>query len=896
MSRLVVKNLPQSVTEEKIRKIFSEKGVITDVQLKYTKDGKFRRFGFIGYKTEEEALRALEYFNNTCINASRIKVEICAGLGDPTKPKAWSKYSFDSSAYKKSHETTDAVNEDGKEKSNLGKKARDNIIKEVLDKHKDDPLFAEFMEVRAKTSKIPWNNDILISKPENERTLAIHDSKHSDDSGNESEGEEQQSEDVKTLSNNDSVAKKNISDLEYLKLKTVKNDDHTDAPPSGDIPQKKQNDKPLQKFFTVKVRGLAISAKKKDIKQFFHPLKPKSIRIPVKIKGIAYVCFKTEKEMKQALVKNKSFLAGRRIWVLKYISKSEETAEEYLHENKWKEQENTLKNEETIAESGRIFIRNLSYTVREDDIEKLFSKYGPLTEVVMPVDRLTRKTKGFGVVTFLMPEHAAKAYTELDGSVFHGRMLHLLPGKAKKTLEEMLQMEGLTFKQKKMLKMKAEAASSHNWNTLFLGQNAVADVIADTYNTTKDKVLDPRGPESLAVRLALGETQIVTETRDFLIENGVHLDAFNQTPKARSKTVILAKNLPAKTSLQEIKNLFGKYGELGRVILPPSGVTAIIEFLEPSEARTAFMKLAYTKFKHLPLYLEWAPSDALKEAQMKKDDDSVHQAVNEGENKGENSICAATKTVKESDKLTKKSDFAKETDECEEDDEPPEQDTVLFIKGLNFNSREKDVIEHFRHCGPVHYVTIAMKKDPKSPGKMLSMGYGFIQFKHKESADKALKTLQHSVIDGHSIELKRSNRTLKNEVVTARKKTKIGKQTGTKILVRNVPFQATKKEIFDLFKTFGELKAVRLPKKMVGTGQHRGFAFIDYHTKHDAKRAFKTLCQSTHLYGRRLVLEWAETEENVDELRKRTAEHFLDELPSKNLRKSTVSIEEMENS
>jgi multiple RNA-binding domain-containing protein 1 len=34
-----------------------------------------------------------------------------------------------------------------------------------------------------------------------------------------------------------------------------------------------------------------------------------------------------------------------------------------------------------------------------------------------------------------------------------------------------------------------------------------------------------------------------------------------------------------------------------------------VEFLEPSEAKIAFTKLAYTKFKHLPLYLEWAPSD-----------------------------------------------------------------------------------------------------------------------------------------------------------------------------------------------------------------------------------------------------------------------------------------------
>lgn len=40
------------------------------------------------------------------------------------------------------------------------------------------------------------------------------------------------------------------------------------------------------------------------------------------------------------------------------------------------------------------------------------------------------------------------------------------------------------------------------------------------------------------------------------------------------------------------------------------------------------------------------------------------------------------------------------------------------------------------------------------------------------------------------------------------------------------------------------------------------------------QRAFKALCQSTHLYGRRLVLEWAQSDEGVEEIRKRTAKHF----------------------
>jgi multiple RNA-binding domain-containing protein 1 len=64
---------------------------------------------------------------------------------------------------------------------------------------------------------------------------------------------------------------------------------------------------------------------------------------------------------------------------------------------------------------------------------------GPVTEVIMPVDRNTRKVKGYAVVTFLVPENAAKAFMKLDGSIFHGRMLHLLPGKAKQSLEELLE-------------------------------------------------------------------------------------------------------------------------------------------------------------------------------------------------------------------------------------------------------------------------------------------------------------------------------------------------------------------------------------------------------------------------------------------------------------------------
>lgn len=68
------------ITDIKLKELFSQKGIVTDVQLKY-KDGKFRRFAFIGYKTEEQAKLAQSYFDQTCIDTCKISVEQCANLG-----------------------------------------------------------------------------------------------------------------------------------------------------------------------------------------------------------------------------------------------------------------------------------------------------------------------------------------------------------------------------------------------------------------------------------------------------------------------------------------------------------------------------------------------------------------------------------------------------------------------------------------------------------------------------------------------------------------------------------------------------------------------------------------------------------------------------------------------
>jgi len=804
MSRLIIKNLPFSITDTKLRNTFAKHGSITDLQLKYTKEGKFRGFAFIGYTTEDEAKAAKNFLDGTFVGAAKIKVESCEELGKSNKNKK----------EKKDQSKDDKSRKEKKEESEL-------------DKYKDDPKFKEFMSVHNNRDTWSNNNSNINSEV-----------KYANGDGEEvGEGDEKEKDEVTDDNENDRGVEvsdnKPVSDLDYLKTKKVK---------------KQKPPKPKKDLFTVKISNLPFKCKKRDLKTFFNPLKPASLRLPPKIKGIAFIGFLTEKEQIIAINKHKSFLGEHQINVM--FHKENSTSSD-KSTSKWAKQEASLEGVETVGESGRIFIRNLPYSATEDDISNLFSKYGPLTETTVPVDKNTRKYKGFAFVTFMMPEHAVAAFSGLDGSTFMGRLLHLIPAKPKESENDNGEGYGTDFKKQKEAKLKAGAGNSYNWNSLFLGVNAVADVMSSQYGVDKTQVLledDGKKGASAAVKLALGETEIVGQTRAFLEQEGVRLDAFNRKPDKRSKNIILAKNLPSKTAPEQLRDMFSKFGVIHRLVMPNHCLSAIIEFAEPSEARAAFMKLAYTKFHNAPLYLEWAPDDTFFKPHDAESGDQV---------------------VPDNDKEVISSPLGKEESNSDE----PEEGSTLFVKNINFNTSDESLLNHFKGCGKVHSANVATKKNTKTD-ELLSMGFGFVTYVHKASAEKALKNLQHSRLDDHCLELKRSTRASTAQE-SNKEKVDLGKAS-TKILVRNIPFQAKKQEISQLFRTFGELSAVRLPSKMAGTGEHRGFAFIEFSNLSDARAAFSSLVHSTHLYGRRLVLEWAQGEETLEELRDKTRKQWGD--------------------
>lgn len=70
-----------------------------------------------------------------------------------------------------------------------------------------------------------------------------------------------------------------------------------------------KNPETKTEYHTIVIRGLPYKVKKAMLKEFFKPLKLDSIRLPPKIKGVAYIGFKNKCDAEQCLIKNKSFLS-----------------------------------------------------------------------------------------------------------------------------------------------------------------------------------------------------------------------------------------------------------------------------------------------------------------------------------------------------------------------------------------------------------------------------------------------------------------------------------------------------------------------------------------------------------------------------------------------------------
>ncbi|KAE8707963.1 multiple RNA-binding domain-containing protein 1-like isoform X3 [Hibiscus syriacus] len=262
-----------------------------------------------------------------------------------------------------------------------------------------------------------------------------------------------------------------------------------------------------------------------------------------------------------------------------------------------------------------------------------------------------------------------------------------------------------------------------------------------------------------------------------LTNSGVNISSLEEIAagkmdgRKRSNHVLLVKNLPYGSSEGELAKMFGKLGSLDMIILPPTK-------LWPWD---------------VPLYLEWAPDNVLNKSSASVGDKKNDAAV------GEHDV--------------KRSILEQQVEGISDVDIDPDR-----IENLNFKTTEESLKNHVTELvkeGRIKSIRIIIwvKKHMKN-GKQVSMGYGFIEFDSVETASNVCRDLQGTILDGHALILQLCHAKKEQAVKNVEKD-----KSSTKLLVRNVAFEATEKDLRQLFSPFGQIKSLRLPMKY---GNHRG--------------------------------------------------------------------------
>ena len=349
-SRVIVQNLPKHTKIERFKSYFSKFTTPTDASLSYQKNGTFRNFGFIGFKTAEDAQKAVDYWNNTYFDTSKISVSLAQSAQSSDLPRPWSKHSVGSSANDKAT---------GSNSFKVEEKVKQIPVSE------NDPKLNEYLNVMMPSSKAKtWANEQqlieLEVKPKNQQV--------------------EQADIVVDLA--PSIAHDDkVSDMDYFKSK-----------------------------------------------------------------------------ISHSLIEEEESISNSKIQVVDYSTTPKETR---------KTEPDDIPPAELIIDTGRLLIRNIPFTTTSSEITDIFSKFGPVSETHIPMNPATNTSRGYVFVLFLIPEHAVKAFEQMDGQIFQGRILTILPAREK--IEKVIDESLLSFKEKKANDLKKNASTGEiSWNSLFM--------------------------------------------------------------------------------------------------------------------------------------------------------------------------------------------------------------------------------------------------------------------------------------------------------------------------------------------------------------------------------------------------------------------------------------------
>lgn len=378
-SRLIIKNLPSYYTASQLREHIlsaptsSTKVLIslTDLHLVLSKDGTSRRFAFLGFPSHEVASAVKNYFDRTYIDTSRVSLDFAKEVGDSGLEERKEKFRDAArGATKPETEIVDVkreergkkIKEDKKEKKEKGKEGKGVSFEDFLSvmapsnmrRKKEEKDSAKEAEVQSqeKTSLEKELEEKRLKKERKEERKRKREEKEGkkllesqkvDQDKEEEEGEEIDQDKVKDLND------EGLTDLEYMYRRMRRHVGGED----------------VQSTSTEETTSAPKKKKKKPEKEFQQS--------EDEDEGVEESDDQSSSESESEIESDSP------------ETKSQKLRQERFEARKLKEKEEErnkqLEEEDFVMKSGRLFVRNLPFGCKEEELREWFEDDGRGGEV-----------------------------------------------------------------------------------------------------------------------------------------------------------------------------------------------------------------------------------------------------------------------------------------------------------------------------------------------------------------------------------------------------------------------------------------------------------------------------------------------------------------------------------
>ncbi|MCJ1245043.1 RNA recognition motif-containing protein [Trapelia coarctata] len=344
-------------------------------------------------------------------------------------------------------------------------------------------------------------------------------------------------------------------------------------------------------------------------------------------------------------------------------------------------------------QSRSLFVRSLPPNATTESLTEHFSQSYPLKHATVVIDPVTKKSKGYGFVTFADAEDAQRAREQLDGSLFEGKKIKL---EAAEPRHRQVENEGLNGRKKSHPSTAAAQVRAEREKQRLEGQKPPKLIVRNLPWSIKE-------PDQLAL-------------------------LFRSYGKVKHATIPKAK--------------VGTSAGFGFVVLRGR-----------KNAEKALAGVNGTEVDGRTLAVDWAVEKEVWETLQKGGSDETESA-SKLDTHGHLDESAASSVKSEDDEeeidlddvppsdadhmdLSSDEDNDESDDDIKMEDSPPkirDNSSTLFVRNLPFTCTDEILSSHFKPFGPIRYARIVLDHSAERP-----KGTGFVCFYNVDDATACLR-------------------------------------------------------------------------------------------------------------------------------------------------------------